>query len=303
MRYASVCLPLPVRTAFTYAVPEGMESGLVPGRRVRVPFGPRAVAGWFVGFAEAPDPPEPADPAKPAKPKQAARAAKAAPAAAPALFDTAPIVPREAPDEPDGIDDAAAPAVTVEGPKPIEKLLDDGPLLTPELVGLSRWIAEVYACAWGEALSACVPGGVRKETAEATVARAHLAMPPEEALVLAAQLLEKHPKRARVLRILAEHPDGLGVRDLVKSAQCGDSPVTTLEKQRKIRIERALLDLDPFAGAEPEPPADVTLSPAQTEALARIDAAIDARRHEGFLLHGVTGSGKTEVYLLSLIHI
>ncbi len=309
MRFASVCLPLPVRTAFTYAVPEGMETGLVPGRRVRVPFGPRTIAGWFVGFAEAPDPPEPAAPAKSAKPKKAPRAATPAPAAAPALFDTAPIVPRDPPDEdevaPDDAaaladDDAGLAETAAEGPKPIDKLLDDGPLLTPELVGLSRWIADVYACAWGEALSACVPGGVRKETAEATVARAHLAMPPEEALVLAAQLLEKHPKRARVLRILAEHPDGLGVRDLVKSAQCGDSPVTTLEKQRKIRIERALLDLDPFAGAEPEPPADVKLSPAQTDALARIDAAIDARRYEGFLLHGVTGSGKTEVYLRAI---
>src|SRR5439155_21184197 len=39
------------------------------------------------------------------------------------------------------------------------------------------------------------------------------------------------------------------------------------------------------------------LTPAQSTALERITTALDARRHERFLLHGVTGSGKTEVYL------
>ena len=48
----SVCLPLPVRTSFTYRVPAPLAAGIVPGRRVRVPFGPRSMVGWCVGFPE-----------------------------------------------------------------------------------------------------------------------------------------------------------------------------------------------------------------------------------------------------------
>jgi primosomal protein N' (replication factor Y) len=249
MPHAAVCLPVPVRTAFTYAVPESMTAGLVPGRRVQVPFGPRSMAGWFVGWA---DPPEPGEDGRPIE------------------------------------------------AKPIQRLLDDGPLLPPELVGLGRWIADRYACAWGEALSACVPSGVRKETAEATVATVRLAVPRDEAQVLAARYAEKHAKRARILRILLEHPDGIASRDLVRSAQCTESPLRTLEKAGQVCIEKAALDLDPFQGSEAERPAAVEPTPEQASALARIGAALDARRSAAFLLHGVTGSGKTEVYLRSI---
>ena len=189
VRYLSVCLPIPVRTAFTYAVPTGLEDAFVPGRRVRVPFANRTAVGWSAG--EAP-PPEPADDGRP--------------------FEA----------------------------KPIAGLADDGPLLDEELVGLSRWIADTYACSWGEAMSACVPGGVRAEKADATVSRVRLAVPPDEALALAASLIDKHPKRARVLRILAEHDDGLALRDLVRAAQCGESPVRTLEKAGRLTIEQIL---------------------------------------------------------------
>jgi len=103
-----------------------------------------------------------------------------------------------------------------------------------------------------------------------------------------------------VLRVLLEHPDGLAVRDLVRAAQCGDSPVRTLAKAGLVELIDRRVDVDPFDGAAPEPPADVVLTPAQVHALARVSAALVAGRARTLLLFGVTGSGKTEVYLRSI---
>ncbi len=243
----SVCLPVPVPTAFTYRAPGGDRTGIVPGRRVRVPFGKRTLDGWCVGF---PDPEE-------------------------------------------------TPEAGVEI-KEVVEVLDDGPLLSPELLDLAHWIAETYACSWGEALSACVPAGVRAGGADATVLHAALAVAPDEARAAAARFAEKQTKRARLLQILLEHPEGLALRDLVRSAQCTDSPARTLAKLGLVNITERRVLADPFAGAEPEPAAGVTLSDAQERAVAAIADAAGAGRHAAFLLHGVTSSGKTEVYLRAI---
>ena len=248
-RFAAVCLPVPVNTEFTYAVPEHLRAALVPGRRVRVPFGPRTMAGWCVGFAEAPEPSK----------------------------DGKPVAAKE-----------------------VQALLDDGPLVDGEMLALSRWIADTYACSWGESLSACVPGGVRSETAEATVLTARLAVSREAAESAALALAEKQVKRSRVLRVLLEHPEGLAMRDLARAAQCTDSPVRTLAKLGLVEIVDRRVENDPFAGAEPEPPADVTLTDAQRHAVERLTAEVRTNRARTFLLLGVTGSGKTEVYLRAI---
>ncbi len=246
----SVCLPIPVPTAFTYRVPEESREGLVPGRRVRVPFGKRDVDGWCVGF----------------------------------------------PDRLEAIDERGRERDL----KPISAVLDDGPLLDGAMLDLASWIADTYACSWGEALSACVPAGVRSGADSATVLFARLAVDPDAARVEAAGLAERFTKRSRVLAILLEHADGLALRDLVRAAQCSESPIRTLAKHGFVELAERQVAGDPFAGAKPEAPAGVSLTPQQEVALEAVTASVDARVHGAFLLHGVTGSGKTEIYLRAI---
>jgi|CXWL01.1.fsa_nt_gi primosomal protein N' (replication factor Y) len=123
-------------------------------------------------------------------------------------------------------------AASVPKIKPIERILDDPPLLTAKLMELARWIASYYACSFGEALRAVLPGGLdRKRGAP---------------------------------RGLDAGGTGLGL----------------------------LLEASPPAA----------LNAWQQTAFERVATRIDAGGYEAFLLHGVTGSGKTEVYLHAIRH-
>ena len=58
------------------------------------------------------------------------------------------------------------PGVEPTSIKPVLEMIDDEPLLTPELLELTRWVAEYYCCGWGEALKFALPSHQEKKTVE-----------------------------------------------------------------------------------------------------------------------------------------
>jgi len=106
----------------------------------------------------------------------------------------------------------------------------------------------------------------------------------------AEQELARAPRQQQILRALISGPaevDRLPVKG---------EPLRQLVKRGLVRVEEREAPrevADPLAGHEP----DVEATPDQARACARLGEAITARSAETFLLHGVTGSGKTEVYL------
>jgi len=179
-------------------------------------------------------------------------------------------------------------------------VLDDVPVVSGELLGLTRWIAERYACAWGEALAAVLPAPLKSERTRRKLPCIH-AVPGigREELDL---LRQRHPEQHRLLRTLLELDGPALLRDLLRGLKLSESPAQSLRKRGWVRIEYVEEPPDPLVeatgGSVRQRPAE--LSTGQALALERIEAALADARGATFLLHGVTGSGKTEVYLRAI---
>jgi primosomal protein N' (replication factor Y) len=182
----------------------------------------------------------------------------------------------------------------------VARVLDEAPIVDAQLIELTRWMAAEYACSWGEALAAVLPGSLKHEKGRRMVPMAHAAegIGPAEL----AELEEKQPKQHRLLRTLLEVGAPIELHPLLQKLQLSSSPAKTLERRGWIRIERVvattdLLETSSVVRVRPE-----HLTADQTLAVETIEERLTAGAGATFLLHGVTGSGKTEVYLRVIEH-
>lgn len=160
-------------------------------------------------------------------------------------------------------------------------------VIEEELIELARWVAEYYFCSHGEALSTASMIGFSEVVLRG---RSVYTLNP------AWQEIELPRRQAEVAARLAEAgvpPDA----SLAELAQlCGSTGPT----MRKLQTAGVLLEEKNYLGTvEPLPPPDVPpeLMDDQRVAFEQVEAARAAGEFAVFLLHGVTGSGKTEVYL------
>lgn len=177
--------------------------------------------------------------------------------------------------------------------KPVLGVVDRRSLLSPAMLRLTQWIAEHYLCEWGQVLEAVVPAGVRVQagTRKTTV----LSIAPEVAGKLAELKLSK--VQMQVMKVLAEAGQALPTRDLMRLAKCSQGPIDALREKGWLRA--ASERVEQGRQSEPSVPrqSGLVLNEEQQRALDAIRAALHGREHRTILIHGVTGSGKTEVYL------
>ncbi|MBL8729069.1 MAG: primosomal protein N' [Planctomycetes bacterium] len=180
--------------------------------------------------------------------------------------------------------------------KPIESVLDGDLLLPDSLLELARRMAATYGCSLGEALDATLPS-VAKRRGQRRIPHVELKAPHDLARQAVLELEEKHQAQSRVLRTVIEYGGPMPILDVRRRTQTSDSPWQTLVKHGLLKKVLLAEELEELVPSLDEHAVRHELNAHQRAAVDRVVQSVTAGAHRTFLLHGVTGSGKTEVYL------
>ncbi len=175
--------------------------------------------------------------------------------------------------------------------------LDHPPLCSPELVRLVMWMSRYYLTQPGQVFDALIPAGVR--TLAGT--REQTFLSPSR-LAYDDGLVDALPTKQRsVLRYLIAAGNLLTPAQLSVQAECTMQPIQALRKKGLIDAQvRRMMSGGVLPQDRPLNPHGPPLTDEQAVALASIERAIESHEPQTLLLHGVTGSGKTEVYIRAM---
>jgi primosomal protein N' (replication factor Y) len=219
------------------------------------------------------------------------------------------------------MDDASASGVKDSAIKPVKEVLDTDAFVPSEVGELARWTAEYYAAGPGDTITAVLPPMARGGRSDAhktirvaaiTAAGLDFAERPFHGRGDGGPAGDRGPERPAlrttqldVLHLLAGTPSGISTPELASRGIAADA-VARLVKHGFISLRADRIDRDPFEAAAAK---DVTFDPSrrltseQDAAFSRLRGFADARTFQVALLHGVTGSGKTELYLRLAMHV
>lgn len=184
--------------------------------------------------------------------------------------------------------------------KPVEKVLDSEPLLSAVLVRLAEWISEYYLAPLGEAFRVMLPPGLMAKRADPATNPEDF-WPAKKQLAItklnpgSSQELTFHQSEA--FGILAEQTLPVLLSDLIREALCSRQVIQGLRTRGLVEVENIDIYRSPWSQLRLPPPMKHELSTDQQRILDELKESLGRSGFRSVLLHGVTASGKTEIYL------
>ena len=190
--------------------------------------------------------------------------------------------------------------------KTVKAVIDKEPLVDIELMELAQWISGYYVCPLGQVLAAMVPAAVKKGAGVKTEQYVFLTISAAETEKTIGELRGK--KQKQIITCLQKQnafdsDSAMELNDLIKAVGCGREPLKRLAEKQLLKIaNKTILKSLPAIpkGISTKSEGHILLNDDQKKALDSIKAQINSEKFGVTLLHGVTDSGKTELYIRAI---
>ena len=173
-------------------------------------------------------------------------------------------------------------------------LVDPEPLITPALLKLAEWITSYYGTPLEQVIRSIIPASIRGDKTSAKIRKAAiLAKKPTE--IELAKLAKRAKRQHQIITLLSIADKPIPITELGGAST--SSSIKTLTEKGWVKVINLEVRRDPDANETFLPTDPLTLNEEQDEAYQTISKSLHSEKPKPILLHGITGSGKTEVYL------
>src|SRR6266404_6986665 len=186
------------------------------------------------------------------------------------------------------------------GVRPIEAIIGEAPALSEELLELARWISAYYCCPIEVVMRSLLPQVIRR--AEVGWKKQLFVQPARKIDNEEVEKLRRRaPRQAELLEAISRLETPVRAADLLRQTSLHNQTLRALVKRGLAELREEAVVRDPHADEQFVATSNLVLNPEQLFALKEIIQALDLPESaRPILLHGVTGSGKTEIYLQAI---
>ena len=186
------------------------------------------------------------------------------------------------------------------GVRPIEAVVGEGPALSAKLLELARWMSAYYCCSIETVMRSLLPQVIRR--AEVGWKKQLFVSPAREIAPEEIEKLRKRaPRQAELLEAIAKLSAPVSAADLLREISLDNATLRALQKRGLVQLRTEAVPRDPHSDEQFVASSNLTLNAEQAVALAAVTEALASPESaRPILLHGVTGSGKTEIYLQAI---